>query len=108
MYCYNYFENIKGGVFMDENIQQQNNNNESKGMAIASMVLGILGLVFFCIPILNLILAVLALIFGIIVMYKKSAGKGMGIAGFVCGILGTLWGIYYIICYGIVFNAIYS
>ena len=93
---------------MDENIQQQNNNNESKGMAIASMVLGILGLVFFCIPILNLILAVLALIFGIIVMYKKSAGKGMGIAGFVCGILGTVWGIYYIICYGIVFNAIYS
>lgn len=108
MYCYNYSENIKGGVFMDENIQQQNNNNESKGMAIASMVLGILGLVFFCIPILNLILAVLALIFGIVVMYKKSAGKGMGIAGFVCGILGTLWGIYYIICYGIAFNAIYS
>jgi uncharacterized membrane protein YecN with MAPEG domain len=107
MYCYNYFENIKGGVFMDENIQQQNNNNESKGMAIASMVLGILGLVFWCVPILNLILAVLALIFGIVVMHKKSAGKGMGIAGFVCGILGTLWGIYYIICYGIVFNAIY-
>ncbi|HJJ10747.1 MAG TPA: DUF4190 domain-containing protein [Clostridiaceae bacterium] len=92
---------------MDENIQQQNNNNESKGMAIASMVLGILGLVFWCVPILNLILAVLALIFGIVVMHKKSAGKGMGIAGFVCGILGTLWGIYYIICYGIVFNAIY-
>ena len=107
MYCYNYFENIKGGVFMDENIQQQNNNNESKGMAIASMVLGILGLVFWCVPILNLILAVLALIFGIVVMHKKSSGKGMGIAGFVCGILGTLWGIYYIICYGIVFNAIY-
>lgn len=92
---------------MDENIQQQNNNNESKGMAIASMVLGILGLVFWCVPILNLILAVLALIFGIVVMHKKSAGKGMGIAGFVCGILGTLWGIYYIICLGIVFNAIY-
>ena len=92
---------------MDENIQQQNNNNESKGMAIASMVLGILGLVFWCVPILNLILAVLALIFGIVVMHEKSAGKGMGIAGFVCGILGTLWGIYYIICYGIVFNAIY-
>lgn len=92
---------------MDENIQQQNNNNESKGMAIASMVLGILGLVFWCVPILNLILAVLALIFGIVVMHKKSAGKGMGIAGFVCGILGTLWGIFYIICYGIVFNAIY-
>ncbi len=92
---------------MDENIQQQNNNNESKGMAIASMVLGILGLVFWCVPILNLILAVLALIFGIVVMHKKSAGKGMGIAGFVCGILGTLWGICYIICYGIVFNAIY-
>lgn len=92
---------------MDENIQQQNNNNESKGMAIASMVLGILGLVFWCVPILNLILAVLALIFGIVVMHKKSTGKGMGIAGFVCGILGTLWGIYYIICYGIVFNAIY-
>ena len=107
MYCYNYFENIKGGVFMDENIQQQNNNNESKGMAIASMVLGILGLVFWCVPILNLILAVLALIFGIVIKKKKSAGKGMGIAGFVCGILGTLWGIYYIICYGIVFNAIY-
>ena len=60
---------------MDENIQQENNNNESKAMAIVSMILGILGLILLCLPFLSLILSVLALIFGIVVVYKKVLEK---------------------------------
>lgn len=96
---------------MDENIQNQNTNvpqEGPKGLAIASMVLGILGVVFFCVPILNLILGLLALILGGVSLVKKAAGKGMAIAGLVCGILATIWGIYYIVCYGLVLGSLSS
>jgi uncharacterized protein DUF4190 len=62
----------------------------SNGMAIASLVLGILG-VF--IP----FLGVLALIFGGVGLSKANdgaSGKGMAIAGLVLGILGTLVTLY--------------
>ena len=70
-----------------------------KGWGIASMVLGILALVLFC-SCINLVLAVLAIIFGIIqiVGYEK---KGMAIAGIVTAVLSLiLWAI----CYGLLFS----
>ena len=59
---------------------------ETNGMAVAALVLGIVGLLL---P----ILSVLALIFGGIGMSKANqgaSGKGMAVAGLVLGILGTL------------------
>lgn len=90
---------------MDENTQNNAQPTESKALAIASMVLGIIGLVLFCVPVVNLILGLLGVILGGVVLFKKSAGKGMAIAGLVCGILATLWGIYYLVVYGLVMSA---
>lgn len=59
-----------------------------KGLAVASMVLGIVavltGLIY-----LGAVLGILAIIFGVIAL-KKKAGKGMAIAGIITGSLGIL------------------
>lgn len=63
-----------------------------KGLAIASLVLGILAIVNSFIPFLNVvsyIFAILAVIFGIIGIVKKT-GRGMAIAGLVMGILSFI------------------
>lgn len=62
------------------------------GMAIAGMVVGILGLLISWIPIIGLIIAVLGLIFSVVGM-KSVAGKGMAIAGLVCACLGSVVGL---------------
>lgn len=74
--------------------------NESKtGLAIASMVLGILSLVLMCIAI-GYVLAIIGIILGIISLVQHYGGKGMAIAGvttsavtlflLVVGILGLM------------------
>ena len=67
-----------------------------KGFAIASLVLGIIGLVGACCSlmtygVLNILLGVLSLIFGILGL--KSQGRGMAIAGIVMACLNILIGI---------------
>jgi hypothetical protein len=57
---------------------------ESIGLSVASMVLGIISAVIFCFWPISMPLAILAIIFGAIGMNK--GGKGMGIAGMICGI----------------------
>ncbi len=73
-----------------ENGANSTNNapKDRKGLAIASLVLGILALVLFCIPYVPEICGILALIFGIIGL--KSSKRGMSIAGIVTGILGIV------------------
>lgn len=93
---------------MDQNQNANVPQEGSKGLSVASMVLGIIGLVLFCVPILNLVLGLLGLILGGASLVKKAAGKGMAIAGLVCGILATLWGVYYLICYGLVLGTLGS
>lgn len=66
--------------------------NKKSGLATASMVLGIIGIVLSFIPIINnvaFVLGILAIIFGIIPLVKK-AGKGKAIAGLVLGILAVV------------------
>jgi type IV secretory pathway VirB2 component (pilin) len=59
---------------------------EERGLAIASMVLGIVGFVFSCCFALSLPLAVTGLILGIVSLVKGKGGKGMAIAGVIlCG-----------------------
>ena len=66
---------------------------EGNGLAVASMVLGILALFLCWIWFLAGVLGLLAIIFGAIGIGKANrvgTGKGMAIAGIVCGVLGML------------------
>ena len=65
--------------------------NESKksGLAVASLVLGIIGVCFSIIPIINnasFIMGIIGLVFGIIGLIKKNK-KGLAIAGIILCIL---------------------
>ncbi len=60
---------------------------ENKGKAIAGLVLGIVGVIFSWVPILNFILGILALIFSGLSLSKKEPGRGMAIAGLILGIV---------------------
>jgi hypothetical protein len=69
----------------------------SNGMAVASMVLGIVGLVFSFIPFIGVIawpLVILGVIFGGVGISKANqipgAPKGMAIAGLTCSLVGLL------------------
>lgn len=65
---------------------------QGNGMAVAALVLGIVGSVFGLIPILGLIalpLGILAIIFGF-VGRKRSIGRGMALAGILTGALALL------------------
>ena len=54
---------------------------EKKGLSIASMILGIVGLVAWCLPIVGFPVCLTGLILGIIGL--KKGGKGMAIAGII-------------------------
>ena len=62
-----------------------------KGMAIASMVLGLVAICFWCIPYLGLPCALVGVILGALAMKKINqaggAGKGMAITGLVLSIV---------------------
>ena len=62
--------------------------NESKGLSIASMVLGIVSLVMLCLWYVSIPCAILAIIFAII--GRKKGGKGMATAGLVLGIIALV------------------
>ncbi len=72
------------------------NQNEIKqeggkiGFSIASLVCGILSIIFCCSDIFGFILAVAAVVLGIIVLRNKYDGKGMAIAGIITGGIGFL------------------
>lgn len=67
---------------MDQNNNVQPSN--STGLAIASMVLGIVSLVFFCVPYICFLTGIIGIILGAISLGTKKGGKGMAIAGLVC------------------------
>lgn len=63
------------------------------GMSIASMVLGIVSIVFFCAWYLSGPMAIVSIILGAISLKKKKAGKGMSIAGIICASVGLILAI---------------
>ena len=73
---------------MDENTNNNVPQNESKGLSIASMVLGIVSLVFFCFVYICIPCGIISIILGGVALAKKKAGKGMAIAGLACSIIG--------------------
>lgn len=71
---------------MEENeVKQAEVVNESKGLSIASMVLGIVSVVMLCLYYISIPCAILAIIFAIV--GRKKGGKGMATAGLVLGII---------------------
>lgn len=80
-------------------------NKDKKGFCIASMVLGIVALVLFCIWYISIPCAILAIIFGILGI--KSTKKALAITGLVTGSIGLIVSIaiitFIVVC-GIVFG----
>ena len=66
----------------------QKNKKDRKGFCIASMVLGIVAIVCFCLWYIAIPCGILAIIFGILGV--KSTNKGMAIAGIVCSSIGLI------------------
>ena len=73
-----------------ETIQKEVDNleeNNKKGLSIASMVLGIVSILLGRNFLIAIACGVLAIIFGL--KGKKTGGKGMAKAGFITGIIGV-------------------
>lgn len=68
---------------------------KSSGMAIASLVCGIVGLVLVCI-IIGIIPAILAIIFAGYVLKNNKPGRNMAIVGLITGIIATCLGIIFL------------
>ena len=68
---------------------------DSKGLSIASLVLGIIAFLIGALPFIGWTCAILAMTFGIIVLVREHKGehvkgKGMAIAGLVLGSVGFI------------------
>jgi uncharacterized membrane protein len=59
-----------------------------KGMAIASLVLGIVGLLAWCLPLCGAPVTICGIIFGILGL--KSDGRKMAIAGIILAVIGLV------------------
>jgi hypothetical protein len=65
---------------------------KSSGFAVASLVLGIVGLVFSW-TVVGFLLCACAIVFGIFVLNNKRLNKGMAVAGVVMGSVGAFIGL---------------
>ena len=82
------------------------------GAAVASLVLGVLGLFvllsFLGIVVVNLVCSILAIVFGRIGMDRADRGersghRGLSHAGWICGIVGTVLGVLAIVFWVVLF-----
>lgn len=77
-------------------VENMSEDNGYQGVAIAALVCGIVSLVCCpsaccgCFGAFNILVAIAAVVLGIIALVKKFAGKGMAIAGLVCGGIALL------------------
>lgn len=68
---------------------QEPQQNGGKGMAIASMILGIVSIVLSCVWYISVPAAIVGIVLG--VMHNKKSGKcGMTTAGIVCSAIGLV------------------
>lgn len=76
--------------------EPESNGNGNKGMAIASMILGIVAIVLSCIWYISVIAGIVSIVLA--VLYNKQNGKcGMTTAGIVCSIIGIVLAVLLII-----------
>lgn len=69
-----------------DNKTKQEPEKDRKGFAIASMVLGLVSIILFCVWFISIPCGILAIIFGILAF--SSSKKGMAITGFITGGIG--------------------
>lgn len=82
--------------YQQDNQTYQQQRPPSSGMAISSMVLGIVSLVLSCI-FLGWIPAIISLIQGILVLVNDKPGRGMAISGIVMSVIGLIIFIFMIV-----------
>ena len=76
---------------MNPELQNTPAKDPGIGLAITSMVIGILSLTLCCVC--GSLFGIIGLIFGIIALKKKQRGTGMAIAGIATSVLGFLVGL---------------
>ena len=80
----------------------QDQTKRSSGLAIASMVCGILSVVICCGMWISWILSVVAIILGAVSLSKRQGGRGMAIAGIITAVFGLLLSIgFFIFAYAV-------
>lgn len=95
---YNNSNNAGTNPYYDVQSPQYYNSGENEtkqgggniGFSIASLVCGILSLICCCLPLFSAVLAIAAVVIGIITLCFKYDGKGMAIAGIITGGIGFL------------------
>ena len=90
--------------FNDYEVQQGGHT----GFAVASLVLSILSLILCCCMGFNFILAIPALIFGILALVKRYSGKGMAIAGIIISSIAIIVTGSILAIYGPIFSDAYK
>ena len=70
---------------------------QSKGFAIASLVLGIASIVCCCLDVVSVVCAILAIVFAVLSRRQLGEFHGMAIAGLICGIVGLALSVYLIV-----------
>ena len=79
--------------------------NKSKGLSIATFVIGLIGFLTGFIGI-GILLGIVAVIMGIIALVKHSGGKGFAIAGLILGALAIITGGIFLAITMVAFNGI--
>ncbi len=76
--------------------------DRSNAAAVASLVVGIVGVVFGFFPFLGLILGILAIVFAYMGFKRAEAsgtGRGLAIAGLVLGIIARVFGLLFFLVF---------
>ena len=84
---------------------QQTQPQGGSGFGVAALVLGIIALLLCWIPYINIVCTILAFIFGIIGIVKKS-GKGQAIAGLVLSILAAIPTVVVMMLLNVIYGAL--
>ena len=85
------------------NYQPQPPQGGSIGLAVTSMILGIISLLCFCAWYISIPLAIIAIVLGVIAKNQadrgQAGGRGMAVAGLVLGSIGVLLAIIMVVIY---------
>ena len=86
---YNYGEPVQYSTQQYEDPYRNTPPEEPSGLAIASLVLGIISLVLSC-GYINIVTGIISIILGAIHLAKHKTRRGMAIAGIVCSIISIV------------------